>query len=178
MWALVLKGCLVALTSCFSAGVHTASPYVDQNDFSDCIIADYCSHLDMLTTANHFAGTHLLNTKSVPSGTSRPALEPFLWHSVVHQCRIEAGNLAGRPCFLICLSFRQRDGRLTNLSIHFTKALVAGMSRISEQDGGAIVTILPERRGCFPSVSPRHKLLETIAESVRVGLTARWSSRS
>jgi hypothetical protein len=90
----------------------------------------------------------------------------------------ECWQMAGRPYCLICLSFRQRDGRPTNLPIRFTEAHVAGISRISEQDGGPVVTILPERQGCFPSVSPRHKLLETIAESVRVGSTARWSSRS
>jgi hypothetical protein len=75
--ALVLEGCLVALTSCFSAGIHTASPYVDQIDFSKGIIAGYYAHPDLSTTTNHVAGPHLLNTKSAPSGASRSALETF-----------------------------------------------------------------------------------------------------
>ena len=64
----------------------------------------------------------------------------------------ECWQVAGRPCCLICLSFRQRDGRSTNLPIRFTEAHVVGISRISEQDGGAVVTFLSKRQGCLPFV--------------------------
>jgi hypothetical protein len=54
--ALILQGYLVAITSCFSAGIHPAAPSPAQLDFTDAIIPARRSHPDLLSFANHAIG--------------------------------------------------------------------------------------------------------------------------